>query len=61
VRNENPSKSPFTKGDFLFPLLKILKKGRRGDFWTNASIESNSVNGPDFDVALRRDGMDVDS
>jgi hypothetical protein len=37
---KNPSKSPFTKGDFLFP---PLKKGGRGDFWTIARCEFNSV------------------
>jgi hypothetical protein len=36
-RIKNPSKSPFTKGDFQFP---PLKKGGRGDFWTNRTCEN---------------------
>jgi hypothetical protein len=34
--DKNPSKSPFTKGDFLFPLYKFT----RGDFGIEASGES---------------------
>jgi hypothetical protein len=37
---KNPSKSPFTKGDFLFP---PLKKGGRGDFLANARIQLSKV------------------
>jgi hypothetical protein len=40
IRVENPSKSPFTKGDFQFP---PLEKGGRGDFWTNGTCEINSI------------------
>ncbi len=35
-RIKNPSKSPFTKGDFQFPLWK----GGKGDFWTNGTREN---------------------
>ena len=47
---KNPSKSPFTKGDFLSPPFE--KRGERGDFWKNVSWSSNEQGANDYEVAL---------
>jgi hypothetical protein len=49
-RIKNPSKSPFTKGDFQFP---PLEKGDEGGFLGNQHLQKSIHYGEtDFDVAV---------